>query len=398
VSEWPLTPLREVTSQVQDLVKVTRGTTYPLLGVKWYAEGPFLRETVTSDTSKATRFYRARQGQFIYNRLFAWKGSFGLVGADLDGSFVSNEFPLFDCDTTRLLAEYLNLHFRQPHVWDEIERVSTGTTASRNRWKEAQFNDYKVALPPLTEQRRIVDVIAAVDAQIEALAQETRAGEVMALASAGAHVTDRAPLGRAVRARGGKRLPKGVPLSETSTDHPYLRVTDMADLGFRRTEIRYVPDEAWPAIQRYTVRTGEIVISIVGTIGRLALVPEWADGANLTENAAVVDVLDVVRLDPTWLAIWLTSAAGQHEIQRVTVGTSQPKLALSRIPLIEVPDLRLDEQQRVASAALSALRTVERARSEVANLRRFRSTLLTALLNQEIEVPESYDDLLKAAS
>ena len=92
MSEWTPVRLGEVTTQVRDAVKVAVGPKYPLLGVKWYAEGPFLRETVSSETSKATTLYRVSPGQFIYNRMFAWKGAFGIVGDGLAGSFVSNEF------------------------------------------------------------------------------------------------------------------------------------------------------------------------------------------------------------------------------------------------------------------------------------------------------------------
>ncbi|RKS05004.1 hypothetical protein DFP74_0585 [Nocardiopsis sp. Huas11] len=35
---------------------------------------------------------------------------------------------------------------------------------------------------------------------------------------------------------------------------------------------------------------------------------------------------------------------------------------------------------------------------EAANLRAFRSALLTSLLDQEIEIPKSYDDLLEGVS
>ncbi len=41
-----------VTRQVRGQVSVEADMSYPLLGVKWYAEGPFLRETVTRETSK----------------------------------------------------------------------------------------------------------------------------------------------------------------------------------------------------------------------------------------------------------------------------------------------------------------------------------------------------------
>ena len=105
---WPHVALTELVAQCRDAVKIESGVDYRLLGVRWYGEGAFHRETVTRETSKATTIYKVVPGQFIYNRLFAGKGAFGLVLPEFAGAFVSNEFPLFDTDTERLSAEYLN--------------------------------------------------------------------------------------------------------------------------------------------------------------------------------------------------------------------------------------------------------------------------------------------------
>jgi type I restriction enzyme S subunit len=34
-----------------------------------------------------------RAGDVIYNKLFSWKGTFGIVPPELDGMFVSDKFP-----------------------------------------------------------------------------------------------------------------------------------------------------------------------------------------------------------------------------------------------------------------------------------------------------------------
>ncbi len=137
---WDHVPLEELLVQVKEPVKVERGLAYKLLGVRWYGNGPFIRETVTSETSKATRLFPVQPGDFIYNRLFAWKGSFGLISHELEGCFVSSEFPLFRARQDRLDAVFLNLIMCQPSKWAQIEIESTGSTSiSRNRWKEDRF-------------------------------------------------------------------------------------------------------------------------------------------------------------------------------------------------------------------------------------------------------------------
>src|SRR6185312_7715083 len=81
--------------------------TYKLLGVRWYGNGAFLREERLGEGLSAQHVYRVRPGDIIYNRLFAWKGSFGLIGNDLAGCYVSNEFPLFSARPDRIDPQFL---------------------------------------------------------------------------------------------------------------------------------------------------------------------------------------------------------------------------------------------------------------------------------------------------
>lgn len=258
----------------------------------------------------------------------------------------------------------------------------------------ADLKSFPMALPPLPVQRRIVDLMTHLDVHLESLQREVDAvSDLIAFLSSKSEVTERQPLGSRVRARGGKRMPKGVAFADAPTEHPYLRVVDMVDGTFDDSNLEYVPDEVFPAISRYTVAPGDLTISIVGTIGRIAVVPEWAEGANLTENAAIIDILDDC-LDKLWLAAWLQTPEGQKEIERVTVGTSQGKLALSRIPLIEVPPLSFSDQQEVANQVQAASALRKDLLKEVSALSCSKSVLLHDLLSGSRDIPASYSSLL----
>lgn len=394
MSEWTSTRLGDVTSQVQDLVKLVSGEEYPLLGVKWYAEGPFLREIVTSETSKATRFYRVTAGQFIYNRLFAWKGSFGLVDGSLDGSYVSNEFPLFECDRSRLLPEFLNLHFGQRSVWTNVERVSTGTTASRSRWKEAQFKDYQIPLPSPAEQRRIVGVMGAVDAQIKALGEELRRKLSLRVAllldSAG---LNEVAVNQIASVSQGKALPKSVQ-GQRSGDISWFKIADMTghanEDGYTCADTRLAPEQV-KSLKGVAVPAGSVVFPRVGA-------------AVLTEKKRILDVDAAV--DENHLVLTpregvppecLLAAVESIRLADLVQTGAVPSLNMglirnARIPWSEEVDVRLNDALVMVRDATKGLR------AELSQFRTFRSALLTALLNQEIEIPESYDNLLEKVS
>lgn len=129
--------------QVTDRVVAEAATEYRMAGVRWYAGGVFHRETVRGDEMSARYVTPLKPGALIYNRLFAWKESFAYVTAEHEGLFVSNEFPQFIPDTSRVLSEFLYLFCTIPSTTRLVNAASAGSAAvSRNRFKESEFTSF----------------------------------------------------------------------------------------------------------------------------------------------------------------------------------------------------------------------------------------------------------------
>lgn len=149
--------------------------------------------------------------------------------------------------------------------------------------------------------------------------------------------------------KGGKRLPKGVNLISTPNAHPYIRVRD---LNGQRTlelndEYEFVDEETQKKIARYIVKKGDIVLSIVGTIGLVSIVGESLDNANLTENCVKIIVSEA--MDSKFLYYYLKSSVGQTEIMQRTVGAVQAKLPIKNIQDINVWFPPKETQTQIAS-------------------------------------------------
>ena len=152
--------------------------------------------------------------------------------------------------------------------------------------------------------------------------------------------------------KGGKRMPKGVALIETPTDHPYIRVTDMGQRRVPLNQLLYVPDQVFDKISRYIVSKDDVILSIVGTIGAVAMISDELHKANLTENC--VKLTELKNVHHSFLYYFFKSTIGQNEIAKGIVGSTQPKLPLYNIQKIEINLPPLQEQKSIASI-LSAL-------------------------------------------
>lgn len=154
---WERVRVGSLVRQVTKRIKADPDHEYKMAGVKWYGEGVFHRETVRGDAMSATYVTPLITGALIYNRLFAWKASFAVVTPEFADCYVSNEFPQFIPDLSRILPEYLYLFCIRGATIHAVNAASTGSSAvSRNRFKEEEFLNFEISLPPLAEQEAIV--------------------------------------------------------------------------------------------------------------------------------------------------------------------------------------------------------------------------------------------------
>ncbi|SMC21378.1 type I restriction enzyme, S subunit [Andreprevotia lacus DSM 23236] len=311
---WPLVKLGDLLEQIDRMERVDPNATYHLLGVRLEGNGPFIRETVTGAETSAGRLNQVQSGDFIYSRLFAWRGAFGVITDAMDGCFVSNEFPIFRTNQERLDVGYLARWFQLPNVWRKVEENCTGSTpTTRNRFKEQFFFDLEIPLPPLTEQQALV-------ARLDALAEKARQVE----AHLDAVERDAERLIRSyIFGREGERPVKRRMSELVSQRQPDVAVDGTAQYRFAGvysfgrgvfpSAIKMGSEFAYQRLS--TVRAGDFIYpKLMAWEGALGVVPPGCDGMvvspefpvfTVNTEAVLPEVLDIYFRTPE---VWPTLA------------------------------------------------------------------------------------------
>jgi type I restriction enzyme, S subunit len=165
-ASWPKVQLGEVLRQRVPDVAVEPTEIYRFAGVYSFGRGVFRAQVRPGSEFAYQRLTRLRKGEFVYPKLMAWEGAFGIVPVECDGCHVSPEFPVFEIDTERLVPSFLGFYFRIPRVWESMAGRSTGTNVRRRRLHPGNFPGREIPLPPLAEQGRVVSRIEKLVAQI----------------------------------------------------------------------------------------------------------------------------------------------------------------------------------------------------------------------------------------
>ena len=154
-------------------------------------------------------------------------------------------------------------------------------------------------------------------------------------------------LGELVDVKGGKRVPKGSQLKDIQDYKPYIRVSDMKHGTINTSKLKYATKSIYEQIHNYFISSEDIYFSIAGTIGKVGEIPQFLDGALLTENASKLVLFDDNKIKKDYLIIVLGSELIKLQHRKVLSRVTQPKLALSKLKNTIIPFPPLSEQNLI---------------------------------------------------
>ncbi len=354
---WPSVKLGEILTPVSRPEVVDPSRVYRILGAHWYATGLYTKDVKPGSGVQAKRLYRVEEGDFVYNRLFAWKGSFALVTADNAGCYVSNEFPCFVIRSDSVDGRYLWRYFSRASAWEEALGLSTGgTPTSRNRLKEEKLLEIKIPLPPLAEQRRIVARIEELAAKIEearALRQQSvEKGEALSRSGVEGFYQE-------LRNRFGATALHGVCDSITDGDHNtpsfteqgvrFIFVGNVSSGRLHFHGCKHVAEPYFRTLKPQRLpRRGDVLYSAVGaTLGIPALVD--CDEAFCFQRHVAILKPSRARITGEFLWHMLRSRTVFEKAWSSTTGSAQPTVPLHAIRELTIPLPPIAAQRRIVA-------------------------------------------------
>src|SRR5216683_1906187 len=166
IMRFPNVALSEIARPVTRPVSVLPGVSYRTIGVKWWGEGAYERETIDGSQTAAKTLSLVCEGDLIINKIWVRHGSTAIASKAVDGCAASGEFPTFELDRTKVLPRWIHWLTKSSDFWSKCDALSHGTSG-KNRIKPEIFLTIKTPLPSLSEQRRIVARIEELAAKIE---------------------------------------------------------------------------------------------------------------------------------------------------------------------------------------------------------------------------------------
>ena len=169
---WEIVKLSEVLQLNIDSVDVLSQPEFYFAGVYCFGGGLFKRGLLNGENTSYKTYNRLHKNQIVVSKVKGWEGAIALVTDEYDGMFLSPVYPTFSLisDTIADLS-YIHLFLQQKEIWQKLFSNSKGIGARRNSISEVTFLNLLIPLPPLTEQKRIVEKIESVQKRLERIKQ-----------------------------------------------------------------------------------------------------------------------------------------------------------------------------------------------------------------------------------
>ncbi|WP_300778988.1 restriction endonuclease subunit S [Enhydrobacter sp.] len=348
--------LRQDTQYVHDL----EPRAYPKLSVKLYGRGVVLDAPADGGSVKMEKHQLARSGQVILSEIWAKKGAIGIVPPEGDGALCTSHFFLFDIDGRKAFPGFIAWLLRGNYFEPQLNAEARGTTGYA-AIRPKQFLATSIPLPSLDEQRRIVARIEELAAKVKE-ASKLRAESARASQALSASILDRLlpksapemPLRELVMP--GTSISYGVlvPGADTENGVPFVRVQDLSVKSPLSMPNKRISKDIAAQYKRTTLQGGEVLIGVVGSIGKIGMAPQSWAGANIAR--AVCRVLPRQDVDARFLAESLSDRRCQDYFREQTRTLAQPTLNVGQLENTPIKLPSLDEQRRIV-AELDALQT-----------------------------------------
>ena len=307
---------------------------------------------------------------------------------------VSSTMAVVTTQNSKILREFLTLFISSKA--DYIKETCRGTTVPHV--SPDAIANMELKIPPLPEQKRIVDLISSVDFYIEALQQQldsvkrSRNALLHELLTAGGDDWVETTIGEVVSVVNG-----GTP-STKSEDYwggsiVWITTTELTAFDGKRVNSskRTITVDGLRNGPARLVRAGTTLVGTTATIGTCAL----AD-CELTFNQQISGLIPLDKdLDDSYLFYWIQHI--KSILEGLSAGTSFKRISTSVLKTVSINFPPIGEQKRIAAVISEMdefIESIQRTSIEAKNLR---SGLLSDLLSGTHEIPVTYDKAMGPA-
>jgi type I restriction enzyme S subunit len=293
-----------------------------------------LRVRSWADVADGTTFSnRVRPGQVLFGKRRAYQRKVAV--ADFDAICSGDIYVFETADQTQLLQELLPFICQTDSFFDYAIGTSAGSLSPRTNWKS--LAEYEFALPPLEEQRRLVEALSAFRKYQEKFNEAIRTSKMLREAVFTSYISGESIIGEEI----GK-------LAKFSSG----KLIRVSDLPKYRTEWNQFPVVGGNGIAGFSDQPLAEVPTpciAIGRVGEYCGAVHFIDEPCWVTDNSLYAKSHTERLRSRYLELCLQNL----RLNRHATGGAQPLMTQSIINSFKIPVPDLEQQDKIISADMA---------------------------------------------
>jgi type I restriction enzyme, S subunit len=302
----------------------------------------------------------------------------------------------------KFLSYYTHSHFTKRFL------LSIAMTLTMTTIRQPDLERLPIIMPPLKEQQKIASILSNVDEliqktdQIIEQTQRLKKGLMQRLLTKGIGHTkfkktefgeipekwDMLKIAELIKDKEGiKTGPFGSSLKKeifVARGYKIYGQENVIPDDFKRGDY-YIPEHVFLKMQKYEIKPGDVLISLVGTHGKISLVPEGIKRGIINPRLLRIR-LDVSKTLPEFMKILLESIFIQKQIQNLTHGLTMGVINTEVIKQLVFFVPELSEQEKIIGIIRNINMLLKRQGFHMESLRSLKKGLMQQLLTGKIRV------------
>jgi type I restriction enzyme S subunit len=368
-------------------------------------------EELITTASSLVGYKIVKSDDLVINIMLAWNGSLGT--SDFDG-IVSPAYCVYE-PISENDPHYFHYLLRSPLYKAMYKAVSTGVVDSRLRLYTDKFFALPALVPPVIEQKRIVEFLGAKGRQIAKLLrakrqlikllQEQKQALILRAVTQGLNIDgprkdsgiawlgevpthwETVALSRIAKVGNGSTPSRANPEYWFGGDYPWLN-SSHANRDFIDSCDQFVTPKALAECHLPRVPAGSVLVAITGqgkTRGKAALL-----GIEATINQHVAYITPKQKITPEYLHLVLTAAYSTLRSISEDAGSTKGALTCADLKRFKIAFPSIPEQRQLLEAVEKETHlldeTIDRAQREIELIQEYRTRLVADVVTGRVDV------------
>lgn len=137
---------------------------------------------------------------------------------------------------------------------------------------------------------------------------------------------------------------------------PFLRVQNITEMGINFDDVKFIkPDVHETMLKRSQLKKDDLVFTITGRIGSVAVVPDNFEG-NINQHSVrfhLQDEFEKMKILPEYVASFFNTKVGRDLSFRYTTGGTRPALDYEALKSLTIPLPSIETQEKIISGVKS---------------------------------------------